>query len=46
MRYRCLGTFENSERQHRTRVFVLYVDELKDVWQESADNGPEGRKGS
>lgn len=42
---RCLGTFENSERQHRTRVFVLYVDELKDVWQESADNGPEGRKG-
>jgi len=37
---RCLGTFENSERQHRTRVFVLYVDKLEDVWQEGAtDNG-------
>jgi len=36
---RCLGTFENSERQHRTRVFVLYVDRLEDVWQESTDNG-------
>jgi len=36
---RCLGTFENRERQHRTRVFVLYVDKLEDVWQESTDNG-------
>jgi len=40
---RCLGTFENRERYHRTRVFVLYVDKLEDVWQESIDNGT--RKG-
>ena len=36
---RCLGTFENRRRQHRTRVFVLYVDEMKEDWQESVDRG-------
>eukprot|EP00095_Tigriopus_kingsejongensis_P008503 snap_masked-scaffold18_size714446-processed-gene-6.19 protein:Tk08503 transcript:snap_masked-scaffold18_size714446-processed-gene-6.19-mRNA-1 annotation:"diphosphoinositol polyphosphate phosphohydrolase 2" len=29
---RCLGTFENQERQHRTHVFVLKVRELLDVF--------------
>jgi len=35
---RDLGEFENKEKLHRTRVFVLYVDSLqgKEAWQESA----------
>ena len=34
---RCLGVFENKERGHRTKVFVLYVGglETEDVWEES-----------
>jgi len=34
---RLLGVFENSERGHRTTVFVLYVDRLQpeEVWEES-----------
>ena len=25
---RCLGTFDNTERRHRTKVFVLHVNRL------------------
>lgn len=34
---RRLGVFENSERGHRTTVFVMYVDRLQpeEVWEES-----------
>jgi len=32
---RFLGTFENKDRGHRTRVFVLYVQELEVDWAES-----------
>jgi len=32
---RFLGEFENSDRGHRTRVFVLYVNELELDWAES-----------
>ena len=34
---RCLGVFENKERGHRTKVFVLYVNSLdtEEVWEES-----------
>jgi len=32
---RCLGTFDNLDRGHRTRVFVLYVQELEVDWAES-----------
>lgn len=32
---RFLGEFENSDRGHRTRVFVLYVKELELDWAES-----------
>lgn len=32
---RFLGTFENIDRGHRTRVFVLYVKELEVEWAES-----------
>jgi len=32
---RYLGTFENVERGHRTRVYVLYVKELEADWAES-----------
>jgi len=32
---RYLGTFDNTDRGHRTRVFVLYVQELEVEWAES-----------
>jgi len=34
---RCLGVFENTERGHRTRVFVMYVERLQPEgeWAES-----------
>jgi len=32
---RCLGEFENSDRGHRTRVYVLYVQKLECTWEES-----------
>eukprot|EP00088_Acartia_fossae_P058570 TRINITY_DN6872_c0_g2_i1.p1 TRINITY_DN6872_c0_g2~~TRINITY_DN6872_c0_g2_i1.p1 ORF type:complete len:172 (-),score=26.17 TRINITY_DN6872_c0_g2_i1:282-797(-) len=32
---RFLGEFENRDRGHRTRVFVLYVKELEPDWAES-----------
>lgn len=32
---RCLGTFENIDRGHRTTVYVLYVQELEEDWAES-----------
>merc|ERR1712226_1666491 len=34
---RCLGVFENTERGHRTRVFVMYVERLESEadWAES-----------
>jgi len=31
---RCLGTFDNTERRHRTKVFVLYVNRLADEFEE------------
>ncbi|GAB6022267.1 Nudix hydrolase 3 [Chamberlinius hualienensis] len=36
---RCLGTFENSERKHRTSVFVLVVTEELDDWEDSKTIG-------
>lgn len=38
---RCLGVFENSERKHRTAVFVLVVTEELPEWE---DNKTMGRK--
>ncbi|CAG2173688.1 unnamed protein product [Oppiella nova] len=32
---RCLGTFENSERKHRTSVFVMHVTEELEEWEDS-----------
>ena len=34
---RYLGEFENTEKGHRTQVFVLYVDSLdpEELWEES-----------
>ncbi|XP_063595085.1 diphosphoinositol polyphosphate phosphohydrolase 1-like [Penaeus indicus] len=32
---RCLGVFENSERRHRTSVYVLVVTEEMEEWDES-----------
>jgi len=31
---RCLGTFDNADRRHRTKVFVLYVNRLADEYEE------------
>jgi len=31
---RCLGIFDNTDRGHRTRVYVLYVNHLTDEYQE------------
>ena len=31
---RCVGTFDNTDRGHRTRVYVLYVNHLTDEFQE------------
>ena len=31
---RCLGIFDNTDRGHRTRVYVLYVNRLTDEYQE------------
>jgi len=31
---RCLGSFDNTDRGHRTRVYVLYVNRLTDEYQE------------
>ena len=31
---RCLGSFDNTDRVHRTRVYVLYVNRLTDEYQE------------
>ncbi|XP_013782753.1 diphosphoinositol polyphosphate phosphohydrolase 1-like isoform X1 [Limulus polyphemus] len=36
---RCLGTFENLERKHRTSVFVLVVTEEKEEWEDSKNIG-------
>ncbi|XP_022245377.1 diphosphoinositol polyphosphate phosphohydrolase 1-like isoform X2 [Limulus polyphemus] len=36
---RFLGTFENSERKHRTSVYVLLVTEELEVWEESQSRG-------
>lgn len=36
---RCLGIFENSERKHRTAVFVLVVTEEMDEWDDSKNIG-------
>ncbi|GBN82185.1 Diphosphoinositol polyphosphate phosphohydrolase 1 [Araneus ventricosus] len=36
---RCLGTFENPERKHRTSVFVLVVTEELDEWEDSKSIG-------
>lgn len=36
---RCLGVFENSERGHRTSVFVLVVTEEMDEWDDSRSIG-------
>lgn len=33
---RSLGIFDNLDRRHRTAVFVLHVDQLLDVFEESA----------
>ncbi|XP_055933190.1 diphosphoinositol polyphosphate phosphohydrolase 1-like isoform X1 [Argiope bruennichi] len=43
---RCLGTFENPERKHRTSVFVLVVTEELDEWEDSKSIGSNfsGRK--
>lgn len=32
---RCLGIFENTERKHRTSVFVLVVTEELEEWEDS-----------
>lgn len=31
---RCLGTFDNTDRRHRTKVYVLYVNHLADEYEE------------
>ena len=31
---RYLGTFDNDERRHRTKVFVLYVNRLADEYED------------
>ncbi|XP_077991147.1 diphosphoinositol polyphosphate phosphohydrolase 2-like isoform X2 [Glandiceps talaboti] len=31
---RCVGIFENTERKHRTRVYVLVVSEELDSWED------------
>uniref|UniRef100_L7M6G8 diphosphoinositol-polyphosphate diphosphatase n=1 Tax=Rhipicephalus pulchellus TaxID=72859 RepID=L7M6G8_RHIPC len=36
---RCLGTFENSERKHRTMVFILEVTEELEEWEDSKNIG-------
>ena len=33
--WRYLGEFGNKERCHRTKVFVMFVHKLEDVWEES-----------
>lgn len=38
---RCLGMFDNQERRHRTRVFVLVVKDLLDQYE---DRGRRKRK--
>ncbi|XP_076043410.1 diphosphoinositol polyphosphate phosphohydrolase 1-like [Oratosquilla oratoria] len=36
---RCLGVFENSERGHRTSVYVLVVTEEMEEWEDSKSIG-------
>ncbi|EEC13010.1 diphosphoinositol polyphosphate phosphohydrolase 1 [Ixodes scapularis] len=36
---RCLGTFENLERKHRTMVFILEVTEELEEWEDSKSIG-------
>lgn len=36
---RCLGTFENLERKHRTMVFILEVTEELEEWEDSKNIG-------
>lgn len=36
---RCLGIFENTERKHRTSVFVLVVTEELEEWEDSQTIG-------
>ncbi|XP_067144061.1 diphosphoinositol polyphosphate phosphohydrolase 1 [Centruroides vittatus] len=36
---RCLGVFENTERKHRTSVFVLVVTEELEEWEDSQTIG-------
>ncbi|XP_002738903.1 diphosphoinositol polyphosphate phosphohydrolase 1-like isoform X2 [Saccoglossus kowalevskii] len=36
---RCLGVFENSERKHRTCVYVLVVTELLETWEDQKNFG-------
>ena len=31
---RCLGTFDNTDRGHRTKVYVLYVSQLADEYED------------
>ncbi|XP_070555838.1 diphosphoinositol polyphosphate phosphohydrolase 1-like isoform X2 [Ptychodera flava] len=38
---RCVGVFENEERKHRTRVFVLVVSEELDSWEDQLHIGRE-----
>ncbi|RWS00323.1 diphosphoinositol polyphosphate phosphohydrolase 1-like protein, partial [Dinothrombium tinctorium] len=36
---RCLGTFENTERKHRTSVYVLVVTQELEEWEDSKNIG-------
>ncbi|RWS24361.1 hypothetical protein B4U80_06260 [Leptotrombidium deliense] len=40
---RCLGTFENTERKHRTSVYVLVVTQELDEWEDSKSIGRQRR---